>query len=209
MANNSAIQSMLAAGADAQKNMFDTWITFPWDSDNEVVVSTRANDFKINEAKSGVEDRSYHGTTVSVPTTKVDFTRSFTLNFRLDASYSLYQQFITWHSAVADPVNGGVANWANSTGKVRVQALTGTYAATGVNQYIDTKTTYAIADNDDNAEWTFYDVWVQSVGQPQFTGGADGGAMTYDVTFYFGDCDYPFYNGGAINGTGEGGFVAN
>ena len=208
MANNSAIQAMLASGADAQKNMFDVWVTFPWSPDDEVVLSTRASDFAIKEAEVGEEVRNYHGTSVKVPTTSITFDRSFELKFRLDASYSLYQQFITWHQTVADPVNGGVANWANSTGKVRVQALTGTYAATSVNTYIDTKTTYAIADSDDNAEWTFYDVWVKKVSQPQFAGG-DGGALDYSVTFNFGDCDYPFYNGGAINGTGEGGFVPN
>ena len=207
MANNSAIQAMLASGADAQKNMFDVWVTFPWMPDDEVVLSTRAAEFAIKDAEVGEEERKYHGTSIKVPTTQITFDRSFELTFRLDASYSLYQNFVTWHQTVADPVNGGVANWATSTGKVRVQALTGTYAATSVNTYVDTKTTYAIADSDDNAEWTFYDVWVKKVGQPQF--GADGGALTYAVSFIFGDCDYPFYNGGAINGTGEGGYVSN
>lgn len=209
MANNSAIQAMLASGADAQKNMFDAWITFPWAADDEVPISVRCADFEIKEAKVKTEQRGYHGTSVDVPTTGIEFDRGFDLTFRLDASYSLYQQFITWHQTVADPVNGGVANWATSTGKVRVQALSGTYAATSVNTYLDTKTTYAIADNDDNAEWTFYDVWVTGVGQPKFQGGAEGGNLTYTVNFKFGDCDYPFYNGGAINGTGEGGYVAN
>lgn len=208
MANNSAIQAMLQSGADAQKNMFDAWITFPWDADTEVAISVRCKDFSIKDAEVQMDERKYHGTSVSVPKTEITFDRKFDLSFRLDASYALYQQFITWHSTVADPVNGGVANWANSTGKVRVQALTGTYAATSINSYIDTKTTYAIADSDDNAEWTFYDVWVSKVGQPQFSGDG-GGAMEYTVSFVFGDCDYPFYNGGAINGTGSGGFVAN
>lgn len=207
MANNSAIQAMLASGADAQQNMFDVWVTFPWDTDNEVVLSTRAANFAIKEADVQTEDRKYHGSTIKVPKTEVNMDRQFDLEFRLDASYALYQQFIIWHQTVGDPVNGGVANWANSTGKVRVQALTGTYAATSVNTYIDTQTTYAIADNTDNAEWTFYDVWVSKVTQPSFNG-ESGGALKYTVTFIFGDCDYPFYAGGAINGLQTGGFVA-
>lgn len=209
MANNSAIQAMLASGADAQKNMFDVWVTFPWDADNEVALSVRAKDFQVQAAEVEVDTRAYHGTEISVPKTSISFDRTFSLNFRLDASYALYQQFITWHSTVADPVSGGVANWANATGKVRVQALSGTYAATSVNEYIDTKTTYAISDKDDNAEWTFYDVWVTKVGQPSFTGGKESGAAEYEVSFKFGDCDYPFYANGAINGLGTGGFVAN
>lgn len=206
--NNSAVQAMLASGADAQKNMFDAWVTFPWTPNNETVLTTRASNFEIKDAKVGTEERKYHGTTVKVPKTSIEFDRTFSLTFRLDASYSLYQQFIIWHQTVGDPVNGGVANWANSTGKIRVQALSGTYAATGVDNYIDTSTTYAIKDSNDNAEWTFYDVWVSGVGQPKFDG-SDGGALTYNVDFVFGDCDYPFYNAAGINGTGEGGFVAN
>lgn len=208
MANNSAVQAMLASGADAQKNMFDVWVTFPWDPNEEVVLSTRAQNFEIKDAGVGMDERKYHGTTINVPKTSIEFERKFSLTFRLDASYSLYQQFITWHQTVADPVNGGVANWANSTGKVRVQALTGTYAATSVDTYIDTASTYAISNSTDNAEWTFYDVWVAKVGQPKFDGG-DGGALDYAVDFVFGDCDYPFYAGGAINGLGTGGFTAN
>ena len=206
--NNSAVQAMLASGADAQQNMFDIWITFPWNANDEVVVSTRAQAFQIKDASVEMDDRKYHGSTVKIPKTSINFERTFSLEFRLDASYSLYQQFITWHQTVADPVNGGVANWANSTGKVRVQALTGTYAATSVNTYIDNSTTYAINDSSDNAEWTFYDVWVSKVGQPNFNG-EGGGALKYTVEFAFGDCDYPFYAGSGIAGLQNGGFVAN
>lgn len=207
MANNSAVQAMLASGADAQKNMYDVWVTFPWNTNDEVVLSTRSSSFEIKDAAIGTDERKYHGSTINVPKTQIEFERKFSLEFRLDASYSLYQQFITWHQTVADPVNGGVANWANSTGKVRVQALSGTYAATSVETYIETNSTYAIKDAEDNAEWTFYDVWVQKVGQPKFNG-SEGGALTYSVDFIFGDCDYPFYAGSGISGKGQGGFIA-
>jgi hypothetical protein len=154
-----------------------------------------------------MDDRKYHGSSINVPKSSIELDRTFSLEFPLDASDSLLLQFITWHQTVADPVNGGVANWANSTGKVRVQALTGTYAATSVNTYIDTATTYAINDSSDNAEWTFYDVWVSKVTQPNFNG-EDGGALKYTVEFAFGDCDYPFYAGSGIAGLQNGGFVA-
>ena len=108
--NNSAVQAMLASGADAQQNMFDIWVTFPWNANDEVVISTRAQNFQIKEAAVGMDDRKYHGSSVKVPKTSIEFDRTFSLEFRLDASYSLYQQFITWHQTVADPVNGGVAN---------------------------------------------------------------------------------------------------
>lgn len=204
--NNSAVQAMLSSGADAQQNMFDIWVVFPWSNNEEVAISTRAQNFQIKEVSVGMDDRKYHGSSIKVPKSSIEFERTFSLEFRLDASYSLFQQFITWHQTVADPVNGGVANWANSTGKVIVRALTGTYAATSVGTYIDTKSTYAIANSDDNAQWTFYDVWVSKVTQPNFNG-EDGGALKYTVDFAFGDCDYPFYAGSGIAGRKEGGFT--
>lgn len=197
---NAALTAMVDSGADAQKNMFDTFITFPWNTDDEVIVSTRAKDFSVPEAATGTDERKYHGTSIKVPKTEITFDRKFSLTFRLDASYALYQQFITWHSITADPVSGGVSNWATSRGTVRVQALSGTYAATAVHSYEDTKSTYAIADAETNAEWTFFDVWPEKVGQPKFTGDA-GGALDYTVEFNFYDTNYPYYNGGGIQGS--------
>ena len=57
MANNSAVQAMLASGADAQKNMFDVWVTFPWDPNEEVVLSTRAQSFEIKDAGVSMDER--------------------------------------------------------------------------------------------------------------------------------------------------------
>ena len=67
--NNSAVQAMLASGADAQQNMFDIWVTFPWNANDEVVISTRAQNFQIKEAAVGMDDRKYHGSSVKVPKT--------------------------------------------------------------------------------------------------------------------------------------------
>jgi hypothetical protein len=204
MANNSAVQAMLASGADAQKNMFDVWETFPWNPNDEVVLSTRAQNFEVKEANVGMDERKYHGTTVNVPKTSIEFERKFSLEFRLDASYSLYQQFITWHQTVADPVNGGVANWAAALGTVKVTALSGAYNGTSTGDIYNAED--GSITGDANPTWTFYDVWVSKVGQPQFKT-AGGDALTYAVSFKFGDCDYPFYNATGITGTGDGGAV--
>lgn len=203
-ANNNAIQALVNMGADAQKNMFDTWIKFPWDEE-ETIVSTRAEGFNIPKAETATDDRKYHGSSMKTPTSEITFERTFTLTFRLDASYALYQQFVSWHETTGDPVNGGVSNWMNATGTVKVKQLSGTYAATGVGDYID-GTDYTIT-GDNNALWTFYDVWVGGVGQPSFSNDSSG-HITYEVTFYFADTDYPFYNSAGISGTGSGGAIS-
>ena len=49
MANNKAVQALIQSGADAQKNMFDIWVQFPWDEEG-TLVSMRAADFTIPQA---------------------------------------------------------------------------------------------------------------------------------------------------------------
>ena len=105
---------------------------------------------------------------------------------------------------VADPVNGGVANWAAALGTVKVTGLSGAYNGTSTNDIYSAEN--GSITGDANPTWTFYDVWVSKVGQPQFT--TEGGdALKYSVAFKFGDCDYPFYNATGITGTGSGGAV--
>lgn len=201
-ANNKAVKALVDMGADAQKNMYDVWIQFPWMNGEDTLVSTRATGFTIPQAVVGSEERAYHGSKITTPTSEVTIDRKFDMTFRLDASYALYQQFITWHQTVADPVSGGVANWATATGIVKCKALSGTYAATGIGEYTDAEG--AIVESDDNAQWTFYDVWVGEVAQPAFANDG-GGHIEYKVQFYCGDIDYPFYNSAGIKGTGSGG----
>lgn len=203
MANNKAVQALIQSGADAQKNMYDIWVKFPWDEEG-TLVSMRASKFDPPKEDVGTEARNYHGSKIEMPTSESKIERKFTLTMRLDASYAFYKQFIAWHQIVVDPVSGGVSNWPTATGVVTVKALSGTYAATGVGDYIDQQN-YNVK-GDSNATWTFYDVWVQSVGQPSFDS-SGGGSMTYEVQFQCGDIDYPFYNGAGITGTGDGGYV--
>lgn len=203
MATNKAIQALIAAGADATKNMYDIRIKFPWAEEASPAASARATGFNVPEASNDGYDVEYHGVSLKKPSTKQTFTRSFDVTFRLDAAYALYGSFISWHQIVVDPVNGGVANFASGLGKVEVEALGGDYSAVS---FADTNTS-PVSDTDgaikaleSNPRWTFHDAWVGKVSQPQFSN-ADGGALEFTVTFYFGDCDYPFYNVKGIAGT--------
>ena len=210
--NNRALQALVNAGADAYKNMYDVRVVFPWDAANgdeqKTVVSVRAQGFQTPALETGTAEIKYHGVSVKVPKPEQTFDRQFTITFRMDAAYALYGNFCTWHETVGDMVSGGVSNWAGAIGRVEVEAINGKYAATDVNDYTN-EATYDLApttynDKNVNPTWKFYDVWVSKVGQPEFSV-EDSNALTYEVTFQFGDCDYPYYNQKGISGTGDGG----
>jgi hypothetical protein len=203
MANAKAVQALVNRGADAMDNMFDVSIQFPW-AEAGSVVTTRIDGFNIPDAGNDGYDISYHGVTMKRPSSKQAFNREFELTFVLDAAYALYGEFVNWSMMVADPVNGGVANWAAALGTVKVTALSGAYNGTSTGDIYNAEDGSIIGDA--NPTWTFYDVWVSKVGQPQFKT-AGGDALTYAVSFKFGDCDYPFYNATGITGTGDGGAV--
>ena len=204
-ANAPAISALLQRGADMLVNMYDVSIQFPW-ADSGSILTTRVSNFQIPDASNEGYDISYHGVTIKRPKSVVTFNREFELEFAMDASMALYGEFVNWAMIAADPVTGMPANWASALGKVTVEGLAGAYNGTSVND-VYSKDTYAIK-GDSNPKWTFYDVWVSKVGQPQFQ--TDGGdVIKYAVSFKFGDCDYPFYNATGITGTGRGGMLTS
>lgn len=203
MANATAIQALVNRGADAMDNMYDISIQFPW-AESGSIVTTRVESFAVPDAANDGYDITYHGVTMKRPNAKQTFNREFELSFTLDAAYALYGEFVNWAMMVADPVNGGVANWAAALGTIKVTALSGAYNGTSTKDIYDASN--GSITGDANPTWTFYDVWVSKVGQPTFnTGGGD--IIKYSVSFKFGDCDYPFYNGTGITGTGSGGAI--
>ena len=195
--NDKAIQALIGTGADAATNLFDVFITFPWDDAETVMV--RADGFAVPNASNGGYDIKYHGNTLKRPITEVTFNRTFELNFRSDAAYALHASFIKWQQAVVDPVNGGIGNYPAALGKVKVRALAGNYTAAEEGKTL-VDDAGAIKSSETNPVWTFDQVWVADVKQPSFSS-ESASQFKFGVTFYFGDTDYPFYNGAGISGT--------
>ena len=195
--NSYAIGALVGLGADAHLNLYDVFIRFPWENAGKTMA--RASGFQVPVAQNSGYDISYHGNKIHLPNTEVGFERTFSIAFRSDAAYSLYSLFITWQSAVVDPVNGGVANYASALGDITVRALGGNYTAAEEAKTL-VETDGSIKAGDQNPEWNFNQVWVSQVGQPQYT--TEGSSQfTFDVTFYFADTNYPIYNGAALQGT--------
>ena len=200
---NRMIQALISSGADAQKNMYDVYITFPG-SESQQLMTVRAGGFSIPEAETPTEDRKYHGITLPTPKTEVNFDRKFTLTFRMDAQYNLLEKMNQWHSYTTNAVTGGMSNWMPATGEVQVKTINattqnGAFTArgkddnyVGYNDVFDSDTggISTSSTNTDVKTWYFYDVWPSKVGEPKFERDS-GGSFTFDVTFNFGDCDYP------------------
>lgn len=195
---NKAIQALVNSGADAMSNMYEVYIKFPGSKDgaNEVM-TVRADGFKIPDVAVETYPIEYHGQKIDRPKTVVTIDRHFDLTFRLDAAYQIHQAFLEWQSLAGNPVTGGVSNRATDFGEVKVVALKGGYLALEDDIYLsntgDKGEIKAGASEEAIRPWTFKDVWVSKVTEPEFkTEGGD--KITFQVTFNFGECDYPGYN---------------
>ena len=210
------IRGMVASGADLMTHMYDVKIWFP-DFKNpgklnefqSYPLTVRATGFKPPEFTLKTYPISYHGLTIDRPAAALEGERSVELTFREDAVFELRNQFHTWMSVVGDPVTGGVSNQTFYYGKLSVGTIAAGYIANAVNTPNGTGKTSDGTDIEDThgfltsrgqnpiAQWTFYNVWVSKVSQPDFkTDGADANQMS--VKFHFMDIDYPVFGGNNI-----------
>lgn len=196
--SNNALQALINAGADAQSNMYDVELEFAdWNA------TVRADGFQIPEIEAPTYENSYHGVKLPMVKSEQNFERKFSLTFRMDAHYMLYDAFtelLSWH---VDPNTGGVSNTAvGKVGTVKVRTLTNPFIArkngnelagshlgwSDYNQDAGDKKYFGTIK--EGKKWEFYTAFVTKVGQPNFkTEGGD--KITFQVDFRFGHCKYP------------------
>lgn len=208
--NSKAVQELMNSGADAMNNIFDVLITFPTglDSDGSFQQKARVRlkgDWNPPEPETGTYDIEYHGVAITRPKTTMTLDRKFELTFRLDASYELYNRFISWHNYATDPNTGSFADTIteDAMGSIVVRQLAGSFMAPGSNGMIgllDNETTAVKKDSVITPEWGFKGVWVSKVSQPKFHAGKEAAEQDYTVSFIFDDISYPFYTGYKYHG---------
>ena len=201
MSGNVAVKALMDSGADAMSNMYEVYLTFPGSAEAQIL-TVRAEGFKIPEAETATYDKKYHGHGIKAFKTEVNYERKFDMTFRMDAAYNLHESFEKWHAYSGNHVTGGVSNVAGATGKVVVRALNSTYVATDdsnygvlakMESYESSNPAGSLKTDASLQTWTFDDVAVTKVGQPEFkTDSAD--ALKFTVSFIFGQTDYPGYN---------------
>lgn len=201
-----AISTLLSLGNDATKNMFDVYYTPGGDDAKEVQLSGRLTGFTPPQWTIEKHDNSYHGHTISLPSTKVNFERKLELEFRLDANYEYYKFWRTLAQYAGNACTGGVANAPLNTGILHVVAIKdnimgaggdkapayyGDPLSGGSHKKDDKNSGSNQVDDHEVARWSFYNCWVAETSEPEFST-ESGDVQTFKVTLYFGHCAYPY-----------------
>jgi hypothetical protein len=201
---NSGLQALIEAGADAQTNMYDVQLEFAnWNA------TVRASGFEIPDVEAPTYENAYHGVKYSRVKTEQNFERAFSLEFRMDAKYGLYQAFtslLSWH---VDPNTGGVSN-ANidKVGKVTVKTIDSAIVAAnnaaagklagapaGLEEYSNPDAGPGEGLIKSGLKWVFENCIVTKVTMPKYsTDSAD--ILKFTVDFKFGNCQYPGFVAG-------------
>lgn len=196
-----AISTLLSLGNDAMNNMYDVYYT-PDGSAEPFQLSGRLLSFEPPQWTVGTHDISYHGHTLKMPSTKIDFERKLTLKFRLDANYEYYKYWRDLAKYAGNPVTGGVANAPINTGKLIVLTVSDNMVGAGGNApaiYGNPLKDGEVKPNDDPIKiinshqglaWIYENCWVADTTEPAFT--TDGGDIQeFEAHLYFGHCWYP------------------
>lgn len=196
---------LVNATGDAMDNIFDILIDWPWQvssngtvsSGAEAAASYRATGFDIPEPKTKTYDRSWLGVKVKKIAAGVELERQFSITYKLDANYALYQKFTAWKKLNADVNTSGVANTESALGRIQVIAPGAEYNSmswsTPASQDDNANMLSTALQGTTNLVWTFEDVNCINVGTPKFKNTGSGKSLEYKVDFTFGDAAYPFY----------------
>lgn len=191
---------LVNATGDAMENIFDIMVNWPWGnggSGAEAAASYRADGFEVPEPKTKTYAVTWLGVTVQKVAAGIDLERKFSITYRLDANYALYQKFIAWKKLTGDVNTSGVANTESALGKIQVIAPGAEYNSmswsTPTKESAEDNMLSTALQNTTNLVWTFEDVQCINVGTPKFVNSGQGKAMKYKCDYIFGDVAYPFY----------------
>ena len=207
---NSQISALLSAGADAMDNLFDVSIDLPpaltslipgGMPGGRVPFTLRCMGFTPPKFTLKTYDAPYKTMKVKRAGGKIEGERSFQLQFRLDAYYTVYRLLLAWRSAQMQASSGFASNAVDTydgnnnsfLGSIFVSAadspvaqqLGKGYDAEGVSRgEISAQT--AAQGVSVGLGWVFQDAWIMDMENPKFTTGA-GEIQLISVTFGFGN----------------------
>lgn len=157
------------------------------------VMVTRARDFTPPELQAETYQNHYKMDYIDVPAPKIQGDKTFEIGYRIDAAYALHNALRKWKYASTlnptvtdvDNVGGMTYNgiWGYKGDEVfgRVAVVAHKYSdllQDAISNTSDADAIYGIASGiisaagsagDNFIGWTFNNVWVQSVSEPQYT----------------------------------------
>lgn len=190
-----ALTTLLSSGIDAFTNLWDVILTFPTNvsplllttNENSGAYSVRAVGFTPPELTATTYTVDYKTIQLTRPNAKFEGDRTFTLEFRLDANYSIYYDLMNWKHIFFDPTGESnmefgalagstVTNDSSNYGRIDVF---GYDSSTSLDQFSDATAANTIVG------WNFLDVVCMKVGTPNFQR-QNSDALTTTATFIFG-----------------------
>lgn len=211
---NGQITSLLNTGMDAFTNLWDVQITFPTNviTDSSIIAnnfSVRAVSFNPPELTISTTNVDYKGVQLTRLTPKIQGERTFTLEFRMDSTYDLYQYLLKWKHIWVDPSGegnirpGGLADFLGTTtgsvagdgakyGTIKLQSYS---SETSLDGYSAPNTVGSASNL--GALWQFYDVICTKVGSPTYQR-ANSDFVTISSEFIFGRIIEPYSSGSFV-----------
>lgn len=194
----SNIQILVESGADAMDNMWAAKFYWPFDETvGAADLVWRIESFDIPEAKVKTYKKTFLGVEYTKTASGMDLSRDFTLTLTMDATYAIYNRFLTWQKAKIDANNGGSSNFTPYLGAIEIYALGQPFSAQDFNggEYLDAEGNFGADLQSKSLVWKLYDVAINEVGSPKFKNSkTDGSPMTYTVKGTFGRFKSPFYD---------------
>lgn len=209
--------------ADAMDNIWDAYIQWPWANDSlddTLETSYRCQGFQPPADPTQTYEVFYHGIPVKMIASGSGMTRELSVQYRCDATWNLYNKFVTWKRITSDSNTSGVANKAALLGKLYFVVPGTEFVSTSFTKpttNTDEKT-LKIGSGGDGATglaklsncvvYGYKSVQVIDVSKPTLKQAKTGTAFTFTVKFIFGDTADSFYEqigDGSDSGSGSGG----
>lgn len=174
---NNYLETLVRAGADAQANLFVAQFKFHEnspaatimgmnDADLNPMLTVRCPSFSGPEVSSAKYTNKFITASIPRPAAKVNVTRNFSIEFRVDANYQLYQALLLQQNVTFNPAMSYAAS--------DIQSLMDQLFDTSIYTVPAGMTDFYPALGQENPEslriYTFHNCWIASIDPLTFNG---------------------------------------
>lgn len=201
--NHTALTDLISAGADAMNNLFDVTITpnsGSWNpghvgnQETAQALSIRCDGFTPPSESIPTYSVTYKNVSFDRPASTATVSRTFSINFRIDANYNVYKALQAMHARTFVGARGftNIELDPRKLLTIKVRALdTPTTDVEELRTAADGTSTESLRYETTGTYWVFKDCWISTISAPSYSNGGSGSAISTSVTFYFGDYDSP------------------
>lgn len=181
---NQYIKNLIAAGADAMKNLYYLEFRGSLLEDVSQSLKVRVSDFKPPTASQGTNSVNYLTVGLDFPSTSISIDKTISFTFRVDENYSLYKYLLAQQSSTMNANKGWAIN--------RVPDNNDSTNGLTIKAFVYDRQLGDSIDDEENYRniYTFRYCWISSINGLSFSYDSSG-AQTLSVTIKFMDFDDP------------------